>query len=199
MTLSPDRLDDPLNVKLIEPATRADPKIYAIARALRNVLAPACERIEIAGSIRRGKENPKDIELVAIPKLLTDYCRTDMFDEPEARTTSLLDPLIYHHTNEDPNHLRDGPRYKRRLRGPYKVDLFIVLPPAQWGVIFFLRTGPAQPWNINMVKRWTTITHGGHCTAGHLRTLGGAIIDTPEEADVFEALKLDYIAPEHRQ
>ena len=38
------------------------------ALALRELLAPACERIEVAGSIRRGKPEVKDAEIVAIPK-----------------------------------------------------------------------------------------------------------------------------------
>ena len=37
------------------------------AEALRELLAPACARIEIAGSIRREKPKVKDVELVAVP------------------------------------------------------------------------------------------------------------------------------------
>jgi len=38
-----------------------------MAEALVELLAPACERIEIAGSVRRKKLNPNDIEIVAVP------------------------------------------------------------------------------------------------------------------------------------
>jgi DNA polymerase/3'-5' exonuclease PolX len=41
---------------------------FAIAEQCRAVLAPFCARIEIAGSIRRGKPQVKDIELVAMPR-----------------------------------------------------------------------------------------------------------------------------------
>jgi len=41
-----------------------------IAEQCRKALAPYCERIEIAGSIRRGKPQVKDIELVAMPKMV---------------------------------------------------------------------------------------------------------------------------------
>ena len=39
-----------------------------MAEALVELLAPACERIEIAGSVRRGKARPNDVEIVAIPR-----------------------------------------------------------------------------------------------------------------------------------
>jgi DNA polymerase/3'-5' exonuclease PolX len=57
-----------------------------IAEALVELLTPACQRIEIAGSIRRKKLYPNDIEVVAIPKWLysEDHheigARTNEFD-----------------------------------------------------------------------------------------------------------------------
>jgi hypothetical protein len=42
----------------------------ALAEQCRAALAPSCHRIEIAGSIRRGKPQVEDIELVALPKLV---------------------------------------------------------------------------------------------------------------------------------
>lgn len=41
---------------------------YQIATRIKAELQPHCERIEIAGSIRRNKPEVKDIEIVAIPK-----------------------------------------------------------------------------------------------------------------------------------
>ena len=40
-----------------------------MAEALVDLQAPACERIEIAGSVRRQKAKPNDIDIVAVPKL----------------------------------------------------------------------------------------------------------------------------------
>ena len=39
-----------------------------IAERIKSELAPHCDRIEIAGSIRRKKPEVKDIEIVCIPK-----------------------------------------------------------------------------------------------------------------------------------
>ena len=43
-------------------------KAKRIADSVLQELKPHCERIEIAGSIRRKKEYPNDIEIVSIPK-----------------------------------------------------------------------------------------------------------------------------------
>ena len=37
------------------------------AAVLVKLLAPACERIEVAGSVRRGRLDVGDIELLAVP------------------------------------------------------------------------------------------------------------------------------------
>ena len=42
-------------------------KAQTLAEALKNQLKPYCERIEIAGSIRRKRPLVKDIDLVLIP------------------------------------------------------------------------------------------------------------------------------------
>src|SRR3972149_1812673 len=42
---------------------------YGIAGGLVMALRPVCERVEIAGSIRRGKAEVKDIEIVCVPTM----------------------------------------------------------------------------------------------------------------------------------
>ena len=47
------------------------------AQEIKEILSPFCERIEIAGGIRRQKEEPHDIEIVcqprSLPAIFTDY------------------------------------------------------------------------------------------------------------------------------
>ena len=43
-------------------------KAKAIAEELKALLEPVCQRVEIAGSIRRQKPEVGDIELLVIPK-----------------------------------------------------------------------------------------------------------------------------------
>src|SRR5258708_19958012 len=53
----------------------------ARAEELVEKLAPHCERIEIAGSIRRGKHTVKDIDLVVIPKMTSPDTLYGVTDE----------------------------------------------------------------------------------------------------------------------
>lgn len=44
-------------------------KALAVAEELQAMLSPACERIAIAGSLRRGKQEVGDIELLFVPRM----------------------------------------------------------------------------------------------------------------------------------
>jgi DNA polymerase/3'-5' exonuclease PolX len=49
-------------------------------------LRPACERIEVAGSVRRGKSEVSDVELVAIPRFGEQL---NLFGEPASQVDLL--------------------------------------------------------------------------------------------------------------
>ena len=92
----------------------------------------------------------------------------------------------------------NGTRYKRLIwvgsSGPIErmpVDFFCVIPPASWGAILAIRTGPAE-FSRGLV---TKCGHGARSpTAGSSETVpiyvAGERLDTPEEADYFAALGL---------
>jgi DNA polymerase/3'-5' exonuclease PolX len=165
-----------------------------IGRSMVNALLPLCERVELAGSIRRRAPFVGDIEIVAIPKQVTD-----MF--------GAVLPLSSDHALNRPDWSLygsvkvDGSKQKKilLLQG-IQLDLFIVTPPAQWGVQFLLRTGPAD-YSHKMV---TARKYGG-CMPSHLRVQGGAVwsnnhvIPTPEESDVYTLFGLGYVPPEMRK
>lgn len=119
-----------------KPAAKLADKIAA-------ELADACERIAVAGSIRRGEPTIGDIEVVAVPKLHA----ANIFGEPD-RSSSLLTPRINALVAAG-RLLRgrcDGDRYKQLLIPAVQglaLDLFIVEPEA-WGVQLAIRTGPAD-------------------------------------------------------
>ncbi len=71
----------------------------AIAEKLASFLQPACERIAIAGSIRRKKETVGDIELLYVPRWMelpknTDDLFAQRFLEPTNLVDLKLDELI---------------------------------------------------------------------------------------------------------
>ena len=106
-------------------------------------LQPHCDRVEIAGSIRRKCAEVGDIEIVCIPRLISNEQKT-LFpgDEGELIITWPGDECV--HTIADENSLvKDGERYKQFAYNGRQVDLFLTTKE-QWGLIFAIRTGPAE-------------------------------------------------------
>jgi DNA polymerase/3'-5' exonuclease PolX len=174
--------------------------VHPVAEMLVSFLRPACEKVEIAGSLRRGKAEVGDIEIVIEPTLepIFGLFRLTM------TYRNLLDPLLEELVAGKVvgRGERWGNRYKTlsipELPG-LKCDLFIVLPPAQWGVIFTIRTGPAD-----FSRRLVTKRRYGGLLPSHMRIKDGALwigeesAPTPTEQSFFEAIGLEWIPPEKR-
>lgn len=164
-----------------------------IAERIVDHLRPVCERIEIAGSLRRKREDVHDIDLVLTPRFKTNL---DMFGNPTT-SHSLLDEQLRGLGTLKKN----GPRQKQILLPEgIHCELWIVLPPAQWGAIMVIRTGPGD------YGRWlVTSKREGGALPSHLKEKGGALwnsttmLETPEEGDFFRALGLAPVAPAERR
>ncbi len=177
-----------------------------LAHDLVDLCRPFCERIEVAGSIRRCQPTVGDIELVAIPIMRAVI---DLFGEAQRPIDALAQEL---------ERLRDdgviqertefqawGPRHKRFTFQEVNVDLFCVLAPAQWGVILLIRTGPAEFGKRlvshrragGLLPEWLTVRDGA-LWQNETLSLPAEQLSTPEEADVFQALNLAWIPPEKR-
>ncbi len=164
-----------------------------IAEAWKTLLCAACDRIEIAGSIRREKDNVGDIEIVCIPRY-----QQDMLQRPLLNAVTALDHLLDNFESE--GILRKdmgGHRYKRYIITEHELqlDLFCTTP-AQWGVIFAIRTGPVEFSKKLVTPHW----QGGFLESGYSVREGrvwhgGLMLETPEEKDVFEYTKCDWIDP----
>lgn len=165
-----------------------------LADQLLTELAPVCERIEIAGGVRREKSECHDIELVAIPKMEP---LKDIFGTVVGKRNLLNEFIESHGYFVD----RGGDRYKKIIYTPeIACDLFVVLPPAQWGVIYTIRTGSAD-----FSHRIVTARKYGGCMPSDHRVKDGAvwdiygrIIPMPEETDFFDFLGMPYIEPKNR-
>jgi len=171
-----------------------------IAEVIAKTLRPGCDRIEIAGSIRREKPEVGDIEIVAIPHLSYDLC-----GQPDGGT--FLNQILGRLEDEKRLHcLKGGNKYRQYvvLKANCKLDLFLV-EAATWGCQLVIRTGPAE-----FSRRLVTLqSQGGLCQAGlrfeHGRlvresNLGrqAELLDTREESDVFRELGLAWIEPRDR-
>ena len=172
-------------------------KAKAIADRLLSQLGPYCERIEIAGSVRRGKPDVHDIEIVAVPKITE---QSDMFGNIVA-TGSEIDVAVRQLVQAGARLLKNGPRYKQlALPDEINLDLFLVLQPAQFGVLFAIRTGPAE------FSKWlVTPRKDGGALPSHCRVRDGTVLDgdaimpMPEERSFFDFLSLGWIEPGQRQ
>lgn len=186
-----------------------------VAEELYRLLAPVCERIAIAGSIRRGQLEVGDIELLCIsifgtpgpPKVLTD-----LFGEPRATAPtgrlqrSLLDILVldlelvgvFRRRLSRRGHEAFGPLNKLLVHVPtgIPVDLFSTTRE-NWGMALLVRTGPAE-WNIRVMARLRRLGMMGHAYAG-ITLADGKELTCPSEESVFEKLGWEYVAPENRQ
>lgn len=181
----------------------------AIANKIIGHLEPHCERICAAGSVRRQKFDVKDIEVVAIPKVspVTNLFGERVYDHAAIEIASLKLGQI----------LKAGERYKQiRLAGGINLDLYMVTPPAQWGVILATRTGPAEFSKWLVTQRFLggilpshAYVRDGAVWVGGSRFWdeanekwiwsGGEIMPMLEEKDYFEFLGLAWMEPEHRE
>jgi len=177
--------------------------VMPVAEMLAARLAPVCEQVSIAGSLRRKKDQVGDMEIVARPILRQ---AKDMFGLVVEYIPNGLDEALCEMVRGDvllPGD-KNGPRYKQFLvqiprRGRIKLDLFLVIPPAQWGMILAIRTGSAA-----FSQRLVTPRAKGGLLPSHLHVDQGAIwdgeqlIETPTEEDVFAVCGLKWRGPELR-
>lgn len=122
----------------------------AVAEALVFSLKDSCERIMIAGSIRREKRMVGDIEIVYIPKYERRPVPGDMF---ALKDTSLADLAIHRlmelsilDLRENANgHISFGDKNKlmRHIASGVPVDLFATTKE-NWFNYLVCRTGPAD-------------------------------------------------------
>lgn len=165
-----------------------------IASEIIKTLSPLCHNIEVAGSVRRECPQVGDIEIIALPRMIYS---TDLFGARYMTEASELDAFDWSILGK---FVKGGHKYKQiDLYLGMTLDLFIVTPPAQYGVIKLIRTGPDS-----FSRKFVTHKFKGGLLPGHLEIKDGAIyklgalLPTREESDVFELLGISYISPEKR-
>lgn len=182
---------------------------HAVATELVGLLADACERIEIAGSIRRRKGEVHDIEIVAIARVeqlpseglwgdveLTErnWLEGEVHRLVDDGTLAPRDVVVTRRDLTQETQQRMGRAYKALVYQGVPVDLFIT-DAERWGCIYALRTGPGD-WNQRLVtdckRHWRRVDDG--------RVLyHNKPVPTPEEADFFRALGVPWLDPEERR
>lgn len=162
-----------------------------LAQELVDRLRFFCDRIEIAGSVRRQKPEVGDIEIIAIPHPEHDFFGELTGDHAlNGVDWSAFGILV-----------KGGNKYKQiALTEGINLDLFICTPPAQFGVLSIIRTGPAE-----YSQRFVTRKQQGGMLPSNMKVkdgaiwLGGEMIHTPEEADVYKLIGAEYVEPQNRK
>jgi DNA polymerase/3'-5' exonuclease PolX len=152
----------------------------AIAERALAILRPLCHRVEVAGSVRRRKPTDiKDVELVILPN--------------PALLRELAEVI-----NNSFGHPQQGrfPSKYVKIRGRFNLDIFVATKE-NWGLIYFIRTGSAN-FAQSALAHWKKISNGGYSENGVLHQADGTPVPTPEESDVFAALKCKFIPPRER-
>jgi DNA polymerase/3'-5' exonuclease PolX len=152
------------------------------ANRLIEFLSPLCTKVEIAGSVRREKENVKDIEIC----LITDN-KKKLFN---SLGTHLLK------VNKEFKPSKWGQKYLQFKYEGKQIDLFIG-EPDNWGLLFLVRTGSAQ-FSTKILAQWKRVSKGGYSQDGYLHTAGGVKVLTPDEETVFRLCELMFVEPKLR-
>ena len=153
-----------------------------IALRRKAELAPYCERIEIAGSIRRLRPEPHDIEMVAIPKPYEVGLFASGIAPIVNRWEKVKGELPCKYT-------------QRMLPEGIVLDLFFARPE-NWGLIYAIRTGSADYSHWVLAAGWVRM--GYHSVDGML-TWNGEPVPVREEQDLFAMAGVAWCRPEERR
>ena len=174
-------------------------------------LSPACERIVVAGSIRREKAQPGDVEIVYLPRLVE--IQKDLFTREWVPATeqAVVELVLGHFWRFDQDTQRNGPLYKRMIkevatagviggwpREQVVIELYRALPD-NWGLQLALRTGPADFNHLLVTQR----QDGGAMPRG-MRMAGASLwrgeerLASRTEEEFFEQIGVPCWRPEER-
>lgn len=195
-----------------------------VAKALVGYFEPACKEIKIVGSVSRGKPEVKDIEMLIVPDLTPPAAPKLEFGKPMPKSyKSVLDELVGRMYQAGDCHILANGERQKKLGLKYAgivCELYIVIPPAEWGVQCVIRTGPKDfsHWCVTNREFGGALPDGYFCKHGVIwvgEEIGKRDIpddqnkamklltDTnhlsmPEEVDFLNFLELGWIEPKDR-
>ena len=164
---------------------------------LASHFTPYALHIAVAGSIRRHRDFPHDVDLVCIP--MARLQQPSLLDGGEGERINMLDEYIVGMAQRGEAELKKG---GLRMRGlifeGVKVDVFYA-DIDNFGYLLALRTGPGE-YSRRLV---TSRSFGGlkpqeiTLENGYVYRYG-KLVSVPSEREFFSAMGVDYILPEYR-
>jgi DNA polymerase/3'-5' exonuclease PolX len=176
------------------------PEAITIAGATRDLFAPFCERIEVAGSVRRGRPVCNDVDLVCIPKFRVER---DFFGVLVARENLLRSALVNYVKDFGPavswaNGVEpkgDGEIFSMVGR-KCQVDFFCASAES-WATVLICRTG-SKEHNVWISERAASRGGAFRPTRG-LWLPDRGLIQARSEEEFYAALELPFIEPHLRE
>jgi DNA polymerase/3'-5' exonuclease PolX len=173
-----------------------------VADKLVAELTPRCERIAIAGSLRRGKPDVSDIELLYVPRVGQVRRPGELFPKPSSLADELIDKWLADGMLEkrlNKNGITAwGTWNKLAIHAPSRlpVDLFATTA-ARWFVSLVVRTGSIE----TIVRLASNAPQRGfrlQVYGAIERTSTGEQISPKSEQEVFELCGAPYLNPNER-
>lgn len=172
--------------------------IYAealiIATTWVKKLQPFCDRIQIAGSIRREKSFVNDIEIVAVPKVVI---QSDLF----AGKVTMRHPG-FAEVLQDQNELTvikgnaHTGKYTQVHLDKHNIKMDVFTATAEnFGLILGIRTGSADYSHKVLANGW--VKAGYHSVDGML-CKNDVPVEVREEVDLFKLIGIPYVEPSKR-
>lgn len=185
--------------------------LLAIAREkaaeLVEKLGPHCERVEVAGSIRRGKYVVKDVDLVCIPKMESKESLLGVTDEiSKTDFYRAVCGQLWQITAEGTKLIR-GMSYISTAAG-ISVDIYLATPET-FATVLLIRTGSAEH-NIWLALRAKGCGGKLHADGSGLempgqydplaqRSVNMRIVRPESEEHLLKTLGIPYMEPRERE
>lgn len=157
-----------------EKTSREDALI--VGAQLEQALTPLCNRVEIVGSIRQGKEMVGDIDIIVVPKI-----------EPIEFLERCKDIIEYEYGG------------KKKIFGMFRgrpINIFVTTPES-YGACQYQMTGPAK-YNI-LMRRRAKLRGFRLNEYGLFNVESGEQVAGHDEHSIFEVLEMTYVAPTERR
>jgi DNA polymerase (family 10) len=156
-----------------------------LAFKILQAIEPCCERVQVAGSVRRRHGEPNDIDIVLIPKpFMWNQIQPLMRAELDARQGIAGSQII-----------RMYIPFANVPDGQVQVD-FYAATEKTWGVLLLIRTGSTEH-NLRLCTHAKAL--GMMLSASRGVIENGEVVASRTEEEIFKALILPYVAPGDRE
>jgi DNA polymerase (family 10) len=163
----------------------------AVAHKIVEELRPVCDRIEIVGSLRRGKNLVHDIDIVLLPK--QTFVNPPFINEPDFE--ALLHRLV-ERASLTPVRGKDKMKCFIATKTEIPVDIYVATEE-KWATLLLIRTG-SKEHNIRLAQRANELGMKLRASGDGIVGVDAQLIRVKTEEDIFCLLQLRYLEPGDR-